>query len=90
MLSIKYSKSFKRDLKLFKNNKSVIFELKKVLDILVSNKQLPKEKQNHRLKGEFSDCFECHLKPNVLLIYKIEKEELLVLLLRIDSHQNLF
>jgi len=45
---------------------------------------------NHRLAGEFKECFECHIKPDVLLIYKIEKSEIIILLLRIGSQAELF
>ncbi len=90
MLLLKYSSRFKKDLKRYQHNKFVLDELGKVLDALVSGKKLSLENLSHRLTGEFKDCFECHIKPDVLLIYKIEKSEIIVLLLRIGSHSELF
>ena len=90
MFSLKYSSRFKKDLKLYKHNKTVLNELEKVLDILVSGGKLSRKNNNHPLIGEFVGCFECHIKSDVLLIYKIEKSELIVLLLRVGSHSNLF
>ncbi|MBU4375568.1 type II toxin-antitoxin system YafQ family toxin [Patescibacteria group bacterium] len=91
MYSLKYSKVFKKDLKkIAKQDKSAINELKKVLGLLILDKQLDQKYKNHCLKGEFKKCFECHIKSDVLLIYKIEKQELIILLLRIGSHSNLF
>lgn len=90
MFSLKYSRRFKKDLKLYKHNRVVLAELEKVLDILVKGEKLPIKNSNHRLIGEFKDCFECHLRPDVLLIYKIEKSEITILLLRIGSHSELF
>jgi mRNA interferase YafQ len=90
MLQLKYSNRFKKDLKLYRHDKKTLLELETVLDILVKEKELPDKNHNHPLIGEFKDCFECHIKPDVLLIYKIEKEELIVLLLRIGSHSDLF
>jgi mRNA interferase YafQ len=90
MFSLKYSKRFKKDLKYFKNNKEVLSILEKVLDVLVLGKPLSKKLQNHPLKGEFTGCFECHLRPDILLIYKKDKKEMLILLLRIGSHSDLF
>lgn len=90
MLQLKYSNRFKKDLKLYKHDKKTLVELEIVLDILVKEKELPDKNHNHPLIGEFKGCFECHVKPDILLIYKIEKEELIILLLRIGSHAELF
>ena len=90
MFLLKYSKHFKKDLKSYKHNRAVLAELEKILDILAKGEKLPIKNSNHRLRGEFKDCFECHLRPDVLLIYKIEKFEIIILLLRIGSHSELF
>jgi mRNA interferase YafQ len=87
---LKYSSRFKKDLKIYKHNKDLLVDLEKVLDILISGKDLPLKNLNHRLSGEFKDCFECHIRPDVILIYKIEKLEITILLLRIGSHSDLF
>lgn len=90
MFLLKYSSRFKKDLRLYRHNRAILTELEEVLDILVEKGKLPPKNFNHRLTGEFKDCFDCHIKPDVLLIYKIEKPEITVLLLRIGSHSELF
>lgn len=90
MLFLRYSSRFKKDLKHYKHNKSVLDALERILDMFARGKKLPPQNFNHRLTGEFKDCFECHVKPDVLLIYKIEKSEIVILLLRIGSHSKLF
>jgi len=90
MFLLKYSNRFKKDLRRYKHNRAVLIELEKVLEILVKGEKLPAKNNNHRLIGEFKDCFECHVKPDVLLIYKIEKLEITILFLRIGSHAELF
>ena len=90
MLLLKYSSRFKKDLKLYKHDKQTLLELETVLDTLAKDKRLPDKNHNHPLIGEFNGCFECHIKPDILLIYKIEKDELIILLLRIGSHAELF
>ena len=90
MFLLKFSSRFKKDLKFYKYDKVFLVELEKVLDILAKGKDLPDKNMNHPLIGEFKGCFECHIKPDILLIYKIEKSELIVLLLRVGSHSNLF
>lgn len=90
MFVLKYSSRFKKDLKVFKHNKAVLVELEKVLDVLVAGKKLSTNNFVHQLKGEFKDCFECHVMPDVLLVYKKEKAKITILLLRIGSHSKLF
>lgn len=90
MFVLKYSNRFKKDLRLYKHNQTVLFELEKILDILIKGEKLPLKNYNHRLIGEFKDCFECHIKPDILLVYKIEKLEVTILLLRIGSHSEIF
>ena len=90
MYSLKYSSRFKKDLKRFSHNRYLLLELEKTLDTLAQGRELPKKNCNHQLKGEFKGCFECHLRPDILLIYKIEKSALILLILRLGSHADLF
>lgn len=90
MFFLKYSKQFKKDLKSYRHDKELLNDLESVLNNLVKGLKLPLKNHNHSLKGEFNRCFECHIRPDVLLIYKIEKKEVVVLLLRIGSHSELF
>ena len=91
MYTLRYSKEFKKSLKKYhKQDLKLINELKKILNLLILEKKLDDKYKNHKLKGRFKNCFECHVKPDVLLIYKIEKQELLILILRIGSHSKLF
>lgn len=90
MRLLKYSSRFKKDLKTFQHDKKVLAELGLILDCLVKKVHLDKKYSNYRLKGEFSDFFECHISADVLLIYKIEGDDVCVLLLRIGSHSKLF
>jgi mRNA interferase YafQ len=90
MFIFRLTSQFKRDFKLYKHNKVVLEELDKVLDYLARGIRLPVKNVNHCLVGEFKDCFDCHIKPDVLLVYKIKKAETTILLLRIGSHSEIF
>jgi mRNA interferase YafQ len=90
MLVLKYSGRFKKDLKKYRHEKGALKELELVLDLLIDNKKLPEKYKNHQLSGEFSGCFECHIRPDVLLIYKLKEAEITILLLRIGSHSDIF
>lgn len=90
MFSLKYSKRFKRDLKLYGNDPEVLKDLELVLDLLIKGESLKEKYKNHNLRGEFKSCSKCHIRPDLLLVYKIEKDKLLILLLRLVSHSDIF
>ncbi|MFA6107096.1 MAG: type II toxin-antitoxin system YafQ family toxin [Patescibacteria group bacterium] len=90
MYSLKYTSRFRKNLKRYQHDLKLLSELKKILDILTRGEKLPDKNCSHLLRGEFKDCIECHVRPDVLLIYKIENKELIILLLRIGSHSDLF
>ena len=61
-----------------------------MIDVLANEEALPEKYRDHRLVGEYSDCRECHITPDWLLIYKISNRELVLYLTRTGSHSDLF
>ena len=55
---------------------------------LLHNVALEKRYRDHALKGEYASFRECHVKPDLLLIYKID--DTLLKLVDIGSHSDLF
>jgi len=49
----------------------------------------PKYK-DHALVGNFAGCRECHIKPNLLLVYKITEDILELALIEVGNHAELF
>ena len=88
MLKIKNSARFKKDLKRYKHRKSVVSEFNQVLLCLVNEQPLPSKYRDHNLEGSWTNHRECHIKPDVLLIYLTDEENLY--LERIGSHSELF
>jgi len=89
--SLHPSKRYKKALK--RLTRSGQFDWKKldaVLDILASGNVLPPRYGNHSLQGKYADCFECHIKSDLLLIYKIDEVERKIAVVRIGSHSDLF
>jgi len=60
-----------------------------VLDLLLADRELPWRYRDHALTGEYRDCRECHLKPDLLLIYRLP-DGATVELVRLGSHSELF
>ena len=46
--------------------------------------------KNHLLLGEYNNFFECHIEPDLLIIYKIDNDNKTVIFTRIGSHSELF
>lgn len=90
VLSIKDTTKFKKDLKKYIHQSSALSELNKVLKLLIEEKKLPEKYRDHNLVGGFRGMRECHLKPDVLLIYWVDIENKKLHLERIGSHSELF
>lgn len=90
MLTIKYESSFKSDFKRIVKRGYNIKLLENVIEMLANGETLPEKYKDHSLIGEYKDCRECHITPDWLLIYKIDGEELILLLTRTGTHSDLF
>lgn len=91
MYKIVPSKVFERSLKKYK--RSGIFDeqkLEHVIEILAAGKKLPTCYKDHKLVGKLKDIRECHVLPDLLLLYKIEKRELILILINLGSHSDIF
>lgn len=64
--------------------------VKEVIDILSKGETLPPKYSNHPLKGKYKGYYDCHVLPDLVLIYKIEKDRLVLILFDIETHSNLF
>ncbi|QQW73097.1 type II toxin-antitoxin system YafQ family toxin [Helicobacter pylori] len=86
MLKIRHHIFFKKDFKkLVKNgfDDSVLNEV-----ILRKKEPLPPPFKDHALRGIWKPYRECHIKPDVFLMYLVKDDELI--LLRLGSHSELF
>ena len=58
--------------------------------MLAKGESLPAKYSNYPLKGKYKGYYDCHILPDLVLIYKIEKDKLVLLLFDIETHSNLF
>ena len=92
MRTIERSSAFKRDYKRVKatpRHRNVDTLLTEVLQLLLDDQPLPANNRDHALSGDWAGYRECHLKPDLLLIYKKPNVEVLRLA-RLGSHSELF
>lgn len=90
MLTPVYTRQFERDLKRLRRGGHDLNLLKEVLAKLIDGEPLPPKLKNHRLRGAWQGRRECHLRPDWLLIYKIDRKENLIIFERTGSHVDLF
>lgn len=81
---------FKKDLKKFKHQIKIIRDLDAVIKILIQQLPLEKKHVDHPLGGNWKGSRECHVNPDVLLIYRIEENSRILFLERFGSHSELF
>ncbi len=89
---IEFTSSFKKQLKkIIKQNKDVN-ELLEVITKLANLENLEPKYRNHKLIDDknYKNCYECHIRPDWLLIYQYNDNELLLLLMNTGSHSDLF
>jgi len=85
--SRQYRKAYK------KVSKSGRFDLKKlnlIINTLAAGKKLEERYRDHKLTGSMKNFRECHIVPNLLLMYEIAEGELMLILLDLGSHTDLF
>jgi mRNA interferase YafQ len=61
-----------------------------VLDRLAADRELDPKLKDHALTGEMAGFRECHLRPDLLLVYAKAEDRPSLILMRIGSHSELF
>ena len=57
---------------------------------LANNEELASKYKDHALIGSYKGFRECHIKPDLLLIYKKQNEILLLTCVEVGSYSELF
>ena len=83
----RYKKDYKREAK-GQYAQSLERELRIVIEVLLNNQRLPVSFRDHALAGEWIGHRDCHIKPDLVLIYQYPDAETL-LLVRLGTHSEL-
>ena len=62
--------------------------LREAVEALAKDEALPERLRDHALVGEWKDCRDCHIRPDLVLIYRKPDAERLQLI-RLGSHAEL-
>jgi len=87
---IEQTSRFKKDLKREKKGRhktTLQNELQELLDVLTNGKAIPSRYCDHALSGNWQGFRDCHIKPDLVLIFRITPEALH--LVRLGSHSKL-
>ena len=88
--AIKPSKRFEKDLKRCEKRGYDMRLIKEVITLLAETGSLPAIYRPHKLSGDYAGCWECHIKPDWLLLWEQYDNELVLLLTSTGSHSDLF
>jgi mRNA interferase YafQ len=91
MRTIEQSTQFKKDMKREgkgRHAKILSVVLEATLTLLASDEPLPQALRDHALTGKWQAFRDCHLRPDMVLIYRKRDQDILELL-RLRSHTEL-
>ena len=89
MYSLEYSTQFKKDFKkITKRSIPDIVEVGRIISMLQRDEPLEDRHVDHPLAGNWQGFRDCHIKPDLVLIYRVNDG--MLQLARIGSHSELF
>lgn len=65
-------------------------QLEKVIDLLAENGSLGQEFKPHKLSGKYEGLWECHIKPDWLLVWIQEDDRLVMVMFDTGTHSDIF
>ncbi|MDR2672219.1 MAG: type II toxin-antitoxin system YafQ family toxin [Coriobacteriales bacterium] len=86
---VRRTKAFKKDLRRIIRQGKDLSEMENVVDDIAAGKVLDAKYQDHALTGNWNGFRDCHIAPDWMLIYKLEKQVLTLTLTRTGSHAEL-
>ncbi len=89
---IRRTSQFKKDYKKAIKSGCKEEDFKQVMKYLIAQKPLPNKYRDHQLTDSkaYKNVRECHINPDWLLVYRVQKTELILELIRTGSHSELF
>ena len=91
MRTIKYTTQFKKDYKretTGPHRTTIAGEFIAIINDLANDVPLAPRQRDHALTGDWKDHRDCHIKPDLVLIYRMPDEKILQLV-RLGSHAEL-
>lgn len=90
MFEVVLSNRFRKDLKLAAKWGLRLDELNTIVEQLAAGQTLPERNRDHALTGDYIGFRECHIRPDWLLVYRVDGDALELFLFRTGTHTDLF
>ena len=88
MLKPDYTNRFKKDYKQAIKRNYDISLIDAVIRDLINEAPLAEKHKDHPLLGDYAGCRECHIKPDLLLVYQVGNG--VIVFERTGTHSDLF
>ena len=88
--TVKWSHEFKRNVKRAVKRGLDPAEMKNLISLLRVDSQLPPSRRDHPLHGEFEGCRECHIHGDWLLVYRKNRNTLIMTCVTTGTHSDIF
>jgi mRNA interferase YafQ len=91
MRTIEYTNKFKRDYKRESkgiHKRTLAIDIKSAIQMLASDISLPTRYCDHALTGDWKDHRDCHIRPDLILLYR-KPDNITLQLVRLGSHSQL-
>jgi len=86
MYEIAKTGQFKKDFKLAIKRNCDLAKIEVLFNLLITGNKLPIKYKEHPLQNNLKGCFDCHIEPDWLLIFKRDDDAKLITLVRTGSH----
>jgi mRNA interferase YafQ len=90
LLKLKKTAQFRKDLKRMVKRRVKRDLLDEIIQALREQKPLDPKHHDHALTGDYAGFRECHIRPDWLLIYLIDGDNLILTTSRTGTHSDLF
>jgi mRNA interferase YafQ len=80
--------AFEKDLRRVRKQGKDVDKIEAVVNLLQEQIPLPTRCHAHPLRGDWAGCWDCHIEPDWLLLYRVTENQLV--LVRTGSHTELF
>ena len=88
VFELQITNQFKKSINLSYTRNFNLNLLFKIVELLAQGKPLPEKNYAHQLKGQYVGIWECHIKPDWLLMWKEYRDKLVLLLLNTATHSD--
>ena len=90
MLNLRFTNQFKKDYKLAKKRGYDLSEFEGLVNKLRNREPLDEKYHDHALSGNWKNHRDFHLHPDLVVIYCVRENELVLEMARMGTHSDLF